>query len=99
MSTDAWIRLPIGLTRFDDDSYLMRRRDHRADWILNCGRQPRASDVKCHRADCTYLRPRPGWTNLTTAFAKERGTLAVPCDEWLAAAFDTPPDRCPACQS
>lgn len=98
---DAWSRLPATLTRFvgDDDGYLAWRRDHPAGWVLNCERQPKATYLKLHRADCPHLRPRPGWSNLTAAFAKVCGTSSGPFDEWLTATLDTRPDRCPVCRS
>lgn len=101
MPIDAWSRLPDDLTRFvdDDDGYLAWRRDHPAGWVLNCGRQPKATYLKLHRADCAHLGPRPGWSNLTTALAKVCGTTPGPFDEWLTATLDTQPDRCPACTS
>jgi hypothetical protein len=98
---DAWNRLPAALTRFidDDDSYLTWRRAHPAGWVLNCERQPKTTYLKLHRVDCPHLKSRPGWSNLTTAFAKVCGTSPGPFDEWLTATLDTRPDRCPACRS
>ena len=98
---DAWSQLPATLTRFvgDDDGYLAWRRDHPAGWVLNCERQPKATYLKLHRADCPHLGPRPGWSNLTTAFTKVCGTSPGPFDEWLTATLNTQPDRCAACRS
>ncbi len=98
---DAWSRLPAALTRFvdDDDGYLGWRRDHPAGWVLNCERQPRDTYLKLHRADCPHLEPRPGWSNLTAAFAKVCGISPDPFDEWLTATLSTGPDRCPVCRS
>lgn len=98
---DAWSRMPATLTRFvdDDDGYLTWRRDHPAGWVLNCERQPKATYLKLHRADCPHLAPRARWSNLTAAFAKVCATSPGPINEWLLATLNTRPDRCPACRS
>ncbi|MHB1510122.1 MAG: hypothetical protein ACYCST_12155 [Acidimicrobiales bacterium] len=83
----------------DEDGYLAWLEDHPTGFVVNCERDPKASYLVLHRADCTSVSGMPArgvlWTH---TYKKVCAGSVAELDTWARDIVGTVPSRCGRCK-
>jgi hypothetical protein len=84
----------------DEDGYLAWLARHPTGFVVNCERDPKASYIVLHRADCTSISGTPSHgVHWTRDLRKVCAGSAVELDTWARDIVGAVPSRCRRCKS